>query len=38
VAYYFTGTGRFETPEFADLSPDPGRTDPLYMVTARRAP
>jgi hypothetical protein len=36
VAYYFTG--RFETPEFADLSPDPGRTDPLYMVTARRAP
>ena len=37
VGHYFTETGRFETPEFADLSPDPGRTDPLYMVTARRA-
>jgi len=35
VGYYFVEAGGFEEPEFSDLSPNPGQTDPLYMVTAR---
>lgn len=35
VGYYFAESGGFEAPEFTDLSPDPGRSDPLFMVTAR---
>jgi len=37
VAHYFTQAEGFETPEFNDLSPNPGFSDPLYMVSARRA-
>jgi len=36
VGYYFTEAGGFEKPEFTDLSPDPGRSDPLFLVAARR--
>jgi len=36
VGYYFVETPGFDPPEFADLSPNPGVTDPLYMVSARR--
>ena len=35
VGYYFVESGGFEEPEFTDLSPNPGQTDPLFMVTAR---
>lgn len=36
VGYYFLEAGAFEQPEFTDISPHPGATDPLYLVTARR--
>jgi SAM-dependent methyltransferase len=36
VGYYFVEAGWFEQPEFSDLSPCPGQTDPLYLVTARK--
>jgi SAM-dependent methyltransferase len=36
VGWYFIEAGGFEEPEFTDLSPDPGRSDPLFMVAARR--
>ncbi|MBO6783370.1 MAG: methyltransferase domain-containing protein, partial [Alphaproteobacteria bacterium] len=36
VVTYFRKTGCFEEPTFADLSPAPGRSDPLYIVHARR--
>jgi SAM-dependent methyltransferase len=36
VAMYFELSGRFETPDVDDLSPFPGRTDPIFAVTARR--
>jgi len=35
VAQYFKEAGRFEAPQFNDLSP--GQSDPLFAVTARRA-
>ena len=35
VKSYFAESDRFEKPEFKDLSPYPGRTDPLYVVFAR---
>jgi SAM-dependent methyltransferase len=35
VGYYFVESGEFEEPEFTDISPNPGQTDPLFMVTAR---
>jgi SAM-dependent methyltransferase len=38
VAHYFAAAGGFDPASFDDLSPMPGRTDPLYAVTARRAP
>jgi SAM-dependent methyltransferase len=38
VGYYFVEAGRFEQPEFSDISPHPGTTDPLYLVTARNKP
>jgi len=36
IGYYFDEAGDFEQPEFTDLSPHPGATDPLFLVTARR--
>jgi SAM-dependent methyltransferase len=36
VGYYFIQSEGFEEPDFTDLSPDPGRSDPLFMVAARR--
>jgi SAM-dependent methyltransferase len=35
VGNYFVESGGFEDPEFTDLSPSPGQSDPLFMVTAR---
>ena len=35
VGYYLVGSGRFEEPELTNLSPNPGVTDPLYVVSAR---
>jgi SAM-dependent methyltransferase len=37
VAHYFDRSGGFAAPRFADLSPMPGRSDPLYVVVAERA-
>lgn len=37
VALYFQEAGGFDEAVFADLSPAPGKSDPLYAVTARRA-
>jgi len=37
VDMYFRLAGRFDEPEVRDLSPAPGRTDPMFAVTARRA-
>ena len=36
VGWYFIQSEGFEEPAFTDLSPDPGRSDPLFMVSARR--
>ena len=36
VAHYFGETAGFDEPVFTDLSPDPGYSDPLFMVSARR--
>ena len=38
VRMYFGRGGRWEDIEAVDLSPTPGRTDPLFVVWARRAP
>ena len=35
VGYYFVESSGFEEPEFTDISPNPGQSDPLFMVTAR---
>jgi len=37
VGYYFVKAGGFDPPQFLDLSPAPGMSDPLYMVHARKA-
>jgi hypothetical protein len=37
VEHYFIETGKFGEPEFHDMSPNPGNSDPLYVVMARRA-
>jgi SAM-dependent methyltransferase len=37
IALYFRSAGGFAEAEFADLSPAPGQSDPLYVVQARRA-
>ena len=34
IGVYFVESAGFEEPEFTDLSPDPGRSDPLFMVAA----
>jgi len=36
VGYYFAECGGFEEPEFTNLSPNPGESDPLYVVSASR--
>ena len=36
VAHYFAETAGFAEPVFTDLSPDPGFSDPLFVVAARR--
>lgn len=35
VATYLRQSDRFGEPAYADLSPDPGRSDPLFVVHAR---
>ena len=37
-AYFHYADAAFSPPEGLDLSPYPGRTDPLYAVTARKVP
>ncbi len=37
VGHYFIESGGFDEPELRDLSPNPGKSDPLYAVVARRA-
>jgi SAM-dependent methyltransferase len=36
VGYYFSEAGGFEEPQFEDISPFPGETDPLFVVRAER--
>lgn len=38
VEKYFELTDGFEEPLFYDLSPNPGQSDPLYVVCARKKP
>ncbi len=35
VAHYFDGSGVFDTPKTADISPNRGKTDPLIVVCAK---
>lgn len=35
VGYYFVESDGFQEPEFTNLSPSPGESDPLYVVSAR---
>ena len=35
VAHYFDGSGVFDTPNTADISPNRGKTDPLIVVCAK---
>ncbi|XP_031494476.1 uncharacterized protein LOC116260347 [Nymphaea colorata] len=37
VGSYFHYAGGFETPQAVDISPNPGRSDPMYVVYARKA-
>ena len=37
VAHYLEASGCFDDPEIIDLSPDPGNSDPLYAVVAKRS-
>ena len=37
IGLYFALAGGFEKPTFEDLSPHPGISDPLYVVSAKRA-
>jgi ubiquinone/menaquinone biosynthesis C-methylase UbiE len=34
---FFHYTGRFEPPSCEDISPNPGRSDPLWIVKAKKA-
>lgn len=36
VGHYFVEAGGFDEPEFENISPNPGMSDPLYVVSARR--
>jgi len=37
VGSYFHFAGGFEAPQAVDISPSPGRSDPMYVVYARKA-
>ena len=37
VAHYFETSECFDDPEIINLSPDPGNSDPLYVVVAKRS-
>ncbi|EEF48095.1 methyltransferase, putative [Ricinus communis] len=37
VGSYFHYAGGFEPPQAVDISPNPGRTDPMYIVYSRKA-
>ena len=37
IAMYYGLAGGYDEPEFEDLSPAPGESDPIYVVMARRA-
>ena len=37
VAHYFETSGCFDDAEISDLSPDPGNSDPLHVVVAKRS-
>lgn len=37
VGSFFHYAGGFEPPYALDLSPNPGRSDPLYIVEAKKA-
>lgn len=37
LALYFSLAGGFDEPDFDDLSPAPGESDPIYVVTGRRS-
>ncbi|CAN8326502.1 unnamed protein product [Cochlearia groenlandica] len=38
VGSYFHYAGGFEPPQAVDISPNPGRSDPMYIVYSRKAP
>ncbi|KAI9118826.1 hypothetical protein K1719_010271 [Acacia pycnantha] len=38
VGSYFHYAGGFEPPQAVDISPNPGRSDPLYIVYSRKLP
>eukprot|EP00475_Leptophrys_vorax_P025219 TRINITY_DN35262_c0_g1_i1.p1 TRINITY_DN35262_c0_g1~~TRINITY_DN35262_c0_g1_i1.p1 ORF type:complete len:150 (-),score=6.02 TRINITY_DN35262_c0_g1_i1:210-614(-) len=38
VGSYFHYAGGFEPPQARDISPNPGRTDPMYVVFSRKLP
>jgi hypothetical protein len=37
VGSYFHFTPGFDEPEAFDISPHPGKTDPMYIVQARKS-
>nr|DAD44451.1 TPA_asm: hypothetical protein HUJ06_002681 [Nelumbo nucifera] len=38
VGSYFHYAGGFEPPQAVDISPSPGRSDPMYIVYSRKVP
>lgn len=36
IGHYFETSGAFDTPQLADISPAPGQSDPLWVVSAKR--
>jgi hypothetical protein len=38
VGSYFHYAGGFEAPQAVDISPNPGRSDPMYVVYSRKLP
>jgi hypothetical protein len=37
INLYFEQAGLFDARSFHDISPNPGRSDPLFMVMAKRS-
>ena len=35
VEHYFNESGGFQTPDMLDISPNPGKSDPLFVVSAK---